>query len=232
MLVAAGGGYRHIEMGKEALPAAAWLTGLGITVFVLSYRLPREDWHAGRLAPFQDAQRALRLIRARSAVYEINPARVGVLGFSAGGHLLGMAATRPDWRSSPAQDEADLLPAHSNINLLIYPIVTLQKPYQHTSTCRVLLADHASADEAAEWSVQTHIHSSDAPFLLVQAADDPVSNPANTAILQQACLQHEVPVERHLFPAGGHGFGLGRVDGPTAAWPEIAARWMHARGFI
>ena len=232
MLVAAGGGYRHIEMGKEALPAVAWLAGLGITAFVLSYRLPGEGWNAGRLAPFQDAQRALRLIRARCAAFDVDPHRVGVLGFSAGGHLLGIAATRPDWRSAPARDRVDLQAARSDLNLLIYPIVTLEKPYQHTSTCKTLLAGDTSARAAAEWSVQSHVRSTDAPFLLVQAADDPISDPANTALLQQACLQHAVPVERYLFPTGGHGFGMGRLGGPTRAWPAMATRWMQSQSFI
>lgn len=232
MLIAAGGGYRHIEMGKEALPAAAWLNSLGITAFVLAYRLPREAWLAGRLAPFQDAQRALRLIRARSGEFGLDPERVGTLGFSAGGHLLGMLATRPAWPTYPPADTIDRQPLRSAANLLIYPIVSLEKPYQHTSTCRVLLDRPQDPREARDWSVQTYVGPQDAPFFLVQAGDDPVSDPANTALLEQACRSQGVAVTRHLFATGGHGFGLGRPGTDTVRWPSIAARWMQQRHFF
>ncbi|MHC1480242.1 alpha/beta hydrolase [Frateuria aurantia] len=232
VLIAAGGGYRQIELGKEAWPAAAWLNSLGITAFVLGYRLPGEGWNAGRLAPFQDAQRALRLIRAHAPRLGLDTTRIGVLGFSAGAHLLGMAATRPGWSTYAAHDPSDLLPADSALNLLVYPIVTLEAPYQHTRTAKVLLAGDDSSTDAAEWSVQTHVRSGNAPFFLAQAADDPISDPANSALLEQACLSHHVAVVRHLFPSGGHGFGMGRAGTATVTWPGLAATWMRQYGFV
>jgi len=232
MLIAAGGGYRHIEMGKEAIPAAMWLSTLGITAFVLTYRLPPEGWRSGRMAPFQDAQRALRLIRARAAEFGLDPRRVGALGFSAGAHLLGMQSARAGWQTYATRDAIDAQSDAFNATLLIYPIVTLLRPYQHTATRRVLIGDDPSAEESAAWSVQTHIHADEAPFFLVQAADDPISDPANSAILEGACQSAGVAVERHLFPTGGHGFGLGRPGTDTVNWPQMATAWMQKYRFI
>lgn len=138
VLVAAGGGYKRIENGREAMPAARWLAVRGITVYVLTYRLPAEGWTAGPLAPLQDAQRALRLIRAGAAG---GPAatRLGVLGFSAGGHLMGMAATRSAFASYPPVDVIDRLSARPDATALIYPVITLESPYDRTSTRRSLV---------------------------------------------------------------------------------------------
>ncbi|MEC5100660.1 alpha/beta hydrolase, partial [Raoultella ornithinolytica] len=119
VLIAAGGGYRRIEMAKEAWPAARWLTARGYTAYILSYRLPGEGWGAGALAPLQDAQRALRLIRAREE-------QVSLLGFSAGGHLLGMAACRADFAAYSPQDALDDRPARADKAALIYPISILK----------------------------------------------------------------------------------------------------------
>ncbi|QGY31723.1 alpha/beta hydrolase [Pantoea cypripedii] len=219
VLIAAGGGYKRIEMGKEAWPAAEWLVARGITAYVLSYRLPDEGWKDGNRVSLQDAQRALRMVRQREK-------QVSVLGFSAGGHLLGLAATRPDFASYAPQDELDQLPATADRAALIYPIITLEQPYTHTSTHRILVGPHASAAENAAWSVQNYVRPDSPSFFLVQAEDDPVSNPENTLIMEQACQQQHVAVELHRYTRGGHGFGMGRPGTPTLAWPGLYERWL------
>jgi len=224
VLVAGGGGYKRIEEGSEARPAAQWLVEQGITAFVLTYRLPGEGWQDGAMAPVQDAQRALRLIRSQSP--GLDPHRLGVLGFSSGGHLLGMASTRSGWRSYTQVDAADDTSARPDFAALIYPVVTLEPPYDDTSTRRQLVGNHPTLRESAEWSVETHVRRDCPPMFLVQADDDPISNPANTRILEAACRQAGVPVERHHFSSGGHGFGLGRPGTPTTAWPALYQHWL------
>ncbi|WP_284602229.1 alpha/beta hydrolase [Dickeya dadantii] len=219
ILVAAGGGYQRIEMGKEAWPAAAWLAAQGYTAYVLAYRLPGEGWHDGNRVALQDAQRALRLIRRREQ-------RVGVLGFSAGGHLLGMAALRQDAVYSP-QDALDTLPIQVDHAALIYPVITLEKPYQHTATHRVLVGRDATPAAEAEWSVQSYVSRRSPPFFLVQAEDDTVSDPHNTLIMAQACRRAQVPVAMQRYPVGGHGFGLGEPGTPVAAWPQTYLNWLR-----
>ncbi|QDX30435.1 alpha/beta hydrolase [Dickeya poaceiphila] len=219
ILVAAGGGYQRIEMGKEAWPAATWLMSQGYTAYVLAYRLPGEGWHDGNRVALQDAQRALRLIRHREQ-------RVGVLGFSAGGHLLGMAALRHDPAYTP-RDKLDTLPMQADHAALIYPVITLEKPYQHTATHRVLVGRDATPAAEAEWSVQSYVSRRSPRFFLVQAEDDMVSDPHNTLIMAQACQRVQVPVEMRRYPVGGHGFGLGEPGTPVAAWPSTYLNWLR-----
>lgn len=219
VLIAAGGGYTRIEMGKEAWPAAAWLNARGYTAYVLSYRLPQEGWKDGARVSLQDAQRALRLMRHREKY-------VSVLGFSAGGHLLGMAATRPDFHSYMATDELDNLPARADRAALIYPIITLEQPYTHTSTHKILVGKNATDEADAAWSVQEVVNPQSPPFFLVQAEDDPISDPHNTLIMADACQRQHVPVEMHRYSRGGHGFGMGRPGTPTTQWPEHYQKWL------
>ncbi len=226
ILVAAGGGYRRIALGAEAWPAARWLNDRNITAFVLSYRLPAEGWADGALAPLQDAQRALRLIRARAGQFGIDAKRLGVLGFSAGGHLMGMAATRLAFRSYEAIDDTDRLSARPDFAALIYPIITLRPPYDNTSTRRILIGDHPAPEATEQWSVETHVTGDCPPVFLVQARDDPISDPANTSIMAKACEKADVPVELHRLSKGGHGFGMGQADGPTGLWPGYFAKWL------
>jgi acetyl esterase/lipase len=225
-LVAGGGGYKRIEMAHEAYPAAQWLADQGIAAFVLTYRLPREGWAAGPAAPLQDAQRALRLMRAQAGRRGLDPRRIGVMGFSAGGHLLGLAAARSSFSSYSALDAIDAGPARADFAALLYPVVTLKPPFDHTSTRRVLIGDHPSPEASAEWSVETYVRGDCPPMFLAQADDDPISDPANTRILEAACKSAGTPVELHRFAAGGHGFGLGRPDGPTKEWPDMCKNWM------
>ena len=232
MLVAGGGGYKRIEMESEAHPAALWLNERGITAFVLSYRLPAEGWREGPKAPLQDAQRALRLIRARSAEYGVKPEHVGLLGFSAGGHLMGLAATRSAYRSYDRVDEADKQSARPAAVALIYPVITLEPPYDRTSTKRVLIGRHPTDVESAEWSVQPHVHGRCPSTFLVQAEDDPISDPHNTLIMEAACKSAGVPVEMHRLPTGGHGFGMGKPGTPTGAWPAWYEAWLRKGGFL
>lgn len=220
VLVAAGGGYRHIEMRKEAWPAAKWLVQGGFTAYILTYRLPGEGWHDGSRVALQDAQRALRIIHSQHR-------RCGVLGFSAGGHLLGMAVERPYYASYASQDSLDRLPATAERAALIYPIITLDPPYTHTSTHKLLVGPRGNLAQDNHWSVQNFVTPQSPPFFLVQAEDDPVSNPQNTLIMQQACLRAGVPVELLRYPTGGHGFALGRPGTETVQWPAHYQQWLQ-----
>lgn len=227
VLVAAGGGYKRIEEGQEALPAVSWLNERNITAFVLRYRLPGEGWTNAPLAPLQDAQRAIRLIRANAKSFRINAKRLGLLGFSAGGHLFGLTATWSAFASYPSVDEADTFSARPNFAALIYPVITLEPPYDHTSTKRIFVGEHPSPEMSAKWSVQTHVGNDCPPIFLVQAQDDPISNPANTLIMQSACEEAGVPVELHQLVSGGHGFNMGKKGTPSGEWPGYFDSWLR-----
>lgn len=168
----------------------------------------------------QDAQRALRLIRAREE-------QVSLLGFSAGGHLLGMAACRADFAAYSPQDALDDRPARADKAALIYPIISLMSPYSHTATHRMLAGAHASEAVDRAWSVQTYVNAQTPPCFLAQAEDDSVSDPHNTLIMAAACRQHQIPVSLYRYARGGHGFAMGRPGTPTVEWPEHYARWLN-----
>lgn len=232
MLVAGGGGYKRIEIGKEAIPAARWLNERGVIACVLKYRLPREGWRDGPLVSLQDAQRAVRLIRSGHVAPGVDPARVGVLGFSAGGHLMGMTAVRADFQFYAPVDEADALSALPSVLALAYPVITLEPPYDRTSTRISLVGKHPTPAESAEWSVETHVGAKCPPTFLTQAENDSISDPQNTAIMEDACHKAGVPVEQHLYARGGHGFAMGRRDSPTRRWPDAFENWLRMHGMI
>ncbi|MFS8046530.1 alpha/beta hydrolase [Rhizobium sp. BR 314] len=232
VLIAAGGGYKRIELEKEAYPAARWLTARGITAFVLTYRLPLEGWSNGPFAPLQDAQRALRIMRAEASNRHLDPTRIGVLGFSAGGHLMGLAATRSAFASYQPVDAVDSRSARPDLAALIYPVITLKPPYDHTSARRSLVGTHPDAQASAQWSVETQVRSGCPPVFLVQAEDDPISDPANTLIMADACNRAGVPAELHRLPSGGHGFGMGKPAMPSAEWPAWWEAWLRNHGFL
>jgi acetyl esterase/lipase len=219
VIVAAGGGYRFIGMGREAWPVARWLNANGYTVYVLSYRLPGEKWQAGNLAPLQDAQRAIRLVRSLER-------KVHVLGFSAGGHLLGMAAARPDFDTYPAQDPLDQVTPNVDSVGLIYPVITLEAPYQHTTTHLMMVGKNATPTQEANWSVQNYVTRQYPPTFLAQAEDDRTSNPHNTELMRDTCRRMRVPVELIELSSGGHGFGLGKAGTAAALWDQAYVRWL------
>ena len=228
VLIAGGGGYKRIELDTESYPAARWLNERGITAFVLTYRLPPEGWADGPLAPLQDAQRAMRLIRARAGDFRLDPKAIGVLGFSAGGHLMGMTAVRSNFASYAPIDAVDAMSARPDFAALAYPVITLKPPYDNTVSRRSLVGDHPTPEATAEWSVETHVRGGCPPVFLVQADDDPIANPENTRIMEKACLAAGVPVERHALPSGGHGFGMGVAGAPSAQWPSWYQDWLHS----
>ncbi|MBO9108594.1 MULTISPECIES: alpha/beta hydrolase [Agrobacterium] len=232
MIIAGGGGYKRIEEGKESYPAARWLADRGIYAFVLTYRLPIEGWAAGPLAPIQDAQRAFRLVRARASDRQIDPHRIGALGFSAGGHLMGLAAARSAFASYEAVDDIDRQSARPDVAALIYPVITLAAPYDHTSTRRSLIGRHPTDEATREWSVESHVSKDCPPVFLTQADDDRISNPANSRIMQQACEKADVDVEFHPIISGGHGFGMGKPGTTTQEWPGWYEAWLRKHNLL
>lgn len=232
IIIAGGGGYKRIEEGKESYPAARWLAERGIYAFVLTYRLPIEGWADGPLAPLQDAQRAFRIVRAQASNWNIDPNKIGALGFSAGGHLMGLTATRSAFASYEPVDNVDDQSARPSVAALIYPVITLEAPYDHTSTRRSLVGKHPTDEAVRQWSVESHVSKNCPPIFLIQADDDQISNPANSRIMQQACEQAHVAVEFHPIASGGHGFGMGRPETPATEWPGWFEKWLRAQNML
>lgn len=232
VLIAAGGGYRFISDRNEANAAANWLTERGITAFILTYRLPGEGWAVGPLAPLQDAQRALRLIRTQAVSLGLDQTKIGCMGFSAGGHLMGMLATRFDQATYQPVDATDHLSARPDFAVLAYPVITLKAPYDHTWTRMKLVGRNPSPDAVATWSVDTGVKSNDPPFLLVHAKDDPVANFENSLLMQAACEKAGVPVELIPLETGGHGFAMGGKKQEPVVWTPALEEWLRTHQLL
>lgn len=227
LLVIPGGGYKRVVLDKEGSALVpAFVEQGGITLFVLRHRLPGEG-RADREAALADAQRALRLIRSRAAQWQLDPHRIGVMGFSAGGHLAARLGTGFDKPVYPATDAVDRLSARPDFELLIYPVIDMAGPDAHAGSRERLLGPHPDARLLRQYSMQYQVHPDTPPTFLVHAQDDPAVPVGNALQFYRALLRVGVPTEMHLFPHGGHGFGVRGTSGlTTAAWPRLARDWI------
>lgn len=230
VIVVAGGGYAHIEAGTESAPTCRWLQSSGTTAFELIYRLPADDWPA--LAPFQDGKRALRIVRSRAAAYAVDPARIGFIGFSAGGHLAGMTAVRSAVQLYSPVDAADMVSARPDFAGLIYPVLSMMPPFERTHARHEILGAHPSRAESEAFSVEHHVGAHTPPMFLAQAADDPIAPVDNSLMMFSALRAARIAAELHIFQTGGHGWGLGRRGTEVHAWPNLFVRWAERNGFL
>lgn len=233
LLMAPGGGYAWVVMDKEGYETAERLAASGVTVFVMTYRLPQEGWAAGPDTPLQDAQRALRLIRFRAEDFGVDPHRVGVIGFSAGGHLAGMLTLAFDRPVYAPVDAADQVSARPDISILVYPVATMEAGFAHKGSRRNLLGEAPAPDQVRAYSLEDLARPDAPPVMLIHALNDTSVPPENSLRLMSALRAARVPVEAHLFEEGGHGFGLRFAVGkPAAVWPDLVLAWLKRRGLL
>ncbi|MDR6991906.1 acetyl esterase/lipase [Luteimonas sp. 3794] len=229
LLVTPGGGYARIVLDKEGTALVpAFVEAAGITLFVLRYRLPDASHVEGADAPLVDAQRAMRLIRAHAAEYGIDPARVGVMGFSAGGHVAARLATTPD-AAYTATDDVDARSLRPDFALLVYPVISMHAPLAHGGSRDRVLAVSGDAKSATldRFSPDLHVTAETPPMFLLHAQDDEVVPVGNTLAMHAAALRADVQTSLHVFPRGGHGFGTRGATGALARWPQLAIDWIH-----
>jgi acetyl esterase/lipase len=233
MLLIPGGGYRYSVLDKEGTEIALPFSRAGITCFVMRYRLPADQWAAGPDAPLQDAQRALRLIRARARDFALDPKRIGVLGASAGGHLAASLATGWQREVYRPVDAADAVSARPDFAALLYPVVTMADPHAHAGSRTELLGAAPSAELIAAYSPHLHVRADTAPSFLVHAFDDNAVPIENSVLYAEALHAAKVPVEAHYFEEGGHGFAIRLATGkPAAEWPALFLSWARRRHYL
>lgn len=226
VLIAPGGGYEFTSQRNEGSDVALALAAFGITGFVLSYRLPGEGWRGRATVPLADAQRAMRLIRAGARRYAIDPARVGVLGFSAGGHLAGSLATQHDFMSYAAMDAADRLSPRPDFAGLMYAVSNVDAGRSHAGSRDLLLGPRPDPVMQARFAIDRNIRAGTPPLFLLHTEDDDVVPVQNSVDTFAAARAARVPVAAHFLPRGGHGFGVRLPSGePAALWPQSFARW-------
>lgn len=231
-VICPGGGYGGLAADHEGAQIARWANGLGATAFVLHYRLGSKGYHY----PVQliDVQRALRHVRANAARYKVDPQRIGIIGFSAGGHLASMAATLFDERPEGAtHDEVDAVSARPDVAVLGYPVISMTEAHAHKGSRKNLLGPAADDDAAARrLDTDTRVTANTPPTFLFQTDED-AGVPAENAIsFYLACRRHRVPAELHVFERGPHGVGFALGDPVLSTWPDRLAGWLRDRGFL
>lgn len=230
VLVAGGGGYFRIQLWKESTPAAEWLQAHGFTVFELLYRLPNDGWDAA--TPFMDAQRAMKIIRTRAGEFGLDPARIGIMGFSAGGHLAGFTALQPARALYAGADRFEQTSARPDFAVLLFPVVSLRKPFDTTRTRREIIGEKPNAKAEADWSLDTHVSAEAPPTIIFAAADDETTPPGHGILLFEKLIAAGGNAELHMFRNGGHGWGLGNPGQVVSQWPALFMQWAASLEFI
>lgn len=229
VIICPGGGYGHLAIDKEGFKIAQWFNTKGITAFVLKYRLPSDLIMEDKtIGPLQDAQRAIRLVRENAEEYGIDTAKVGIMGFSAGGHLASSLSTH--YKDNVYETDGTIS-ARPNFSILLYPVISMQDGITHQGSRENLLGKNPSAAEVKRFSNEKQITPKTPPTFLVHAADDEVVPVKNSIDYFTALNQNNVSVEMHIYEKGGHGFGLGTA--PTNnVWPEALTLWLKTYGWI
>jgi acetyl esterase/lipase len=229
VVVCPGGGYGVLAVGHEGKDPADWLNRHGIAAFVLRYRLGPRYHHP---APMQDAQRAMRIVRSRAKEWSLDSKRIGIWGFSAGGHLASTVATHFDDGKPDADDPIDRVSCRPDFAILCYPVITLRTPYTHGGSRHNLLGD--KPDEALVDSLcnDQQVTEKTPPTFLFHTNEDTAVPPENSILFYQALRKNKVPTELHIYEKGPHGVGLAAGRGAVSAWPEQLAAWLKTRNLL
>jgi len=228
-VVCPGGGYGALAMDHEGRQVAEWLNSLGIAAYILKYRLAPRYHHPAMML---DVQRALRYVRANAEPWGIAPNRIGVWGFSAGGHLASTAATHFDAGSPSAADPIDRVSSRPDFAILAYPVITCTEPFMHEGSCKNLLGDHPDPKLAAYLSNEKQVTAQTPPTFLFHTNDDGGVPAENSVAFYMALRKAGVPAELHIYQHGPHGVGLAPKDPVLSSWPQRLADWLRVRGYL
>ena len=228
VIIAPGGSYVRLSTEREGGQYANWLSTLGVTSFVLKYRMAE----FGHPAPLQDVLRAVRLVRSRAAEFRINPARIGVMGSSAGGHLAASAGTLFDHPAGRTGAALDATSARPDFLILMYPVITMGEPCDHAGSRIALLGKNPAPELLQLMSLEKQVTSATPPTLLIHTQEDQTVPVENSVLFYQALTRAKVPAEMYLFEHGTHGMGMKAEFGTASDWPARVAEWLRSRGLL
>lgn len=230
VVICPGGGYGGLAIAHEGAAVARWLNSLGVTAFVLAYRLPNDAIMTQKsIGPLQDAQQAIRMVRHHAKEWNILPDKIGIMGFSAGGHLASTLSTHFNER---VYDPAESMSARPDFALLIYPVISMEVGITHMGSRENLLGRNPSADRVIHFSNELQVNEQTPPAFLVHSIDDEAVPVQNSIAYAQALQKNHVPCELHVYQSGGHGYGLGRSVNTESTWPDACRKWLEANGFL
>ena len=229
VIICPGGGYGGLAYDLEGTDIARYLNAIGVAGVVLKYRLPSTDSSVEpHKTPLLDATRAMRLVRSRAAQWNIDPARIGIMGFSAGGHLASTLGTHFDNGDATAADPVDRLSSRPDFMILMYPVISFVDAAAHTGSRKNLLGDAPPPDRVAYYSNELQVTSDTPPTFLVHASDDTAVPVDNALLMYKALRRARVPAELHVLSEGGHGFGLALDNVHVASWTTSMKLWLKA----
>lgn len=229
IVVCPGGAYVNLAANHEGRQVANWLNSLGIAAFVLKYRLGPRYHHPIELG---DAQRAIRMVRANAAEYGLAPDRIGIMGFSAGGHLTSTAGTHFDAGNPADSDPIQRASSRPDFLVLGYPVITLAAPYAHQGSRRNLLGDNPDPKLVEALSNELQVTAQTPPAFLFHTTEDKAVPVENSILFYMALRKAGVPAELHIFEKGPHGFGITQKDPALAMWPALLANWLRAHNLL
>jgi acetyl esterase/lipase len=233
VVVLPGGAYQRVVVDKEGLEMGQRLSQDGLTVFVLTYRLPGGGHAQARDVALQDAQRAVRLVRENAAGWGLDANRIGIMGFSAGGHVAASLGTKYDRKIYDPVDDADALSARPDFLALIYPVISMETGVTHDVSRQELIGAEPSAAAIEEYSLDKQVRPDMPPTFLLHADDDSAVSPENSIRFYRALRANKVSAELHIFRKGEHGFGLRFTKGlPVSVWPDLYIAWVRNLGMI
>ncbi|GAB4018758.1 alpha/beta hydrolase [Spirosoma koreense] len=227
VIVCPGGGYGTLVMKREGYEVAEIFNKMGVTAFVLKYRLPSDNTMVDKsIGPLQDAQQAVRLVRQRAAEWHVDPAKIGMMGFSAGGHLVATAGTHSN---RPVIDNKENLSLRPDFLILVYPVISLNDSLGHGGTRKNLLGPSPSTEQIQLYSNELHVSKQTPPTFLLHAGDDRLVPVENSLVFYEALHRHGVPAGMHIYPKGDHGF---LKAPPRDEWMGLCQRWMQSNGWL
>ena len=230
VVVCPGGGYGALATGHEGHDVAVFFNSHGVSAFILTYRIAPKYRHP---CPMLDVQRAIRTVRSRAAEWKVDPDRIGVMGFSAGGHLASTAVTYFDDGKADAEDAVDKASCRPSFGILVYPVIVLDKPYTHKGSRQNLLGQRANDAQLVEdLSTEKRVTAKTPPCFLMHTSGDTGVPPENSIDFYLALRKVNVPAELHIYEKGGHGFGLAPKDPVLSSWPDRLIAWMNSRGYL
>jgi acetyl esterase/lipase len=236
VVIAPGGAYAGLSMNNEGRQLAYWFNAMGVTAFVLKYRLGPRYHHPIEMG---DAERAIRLVRSRAASLGFQPNRIGMMGFSAGGHLTATVGTRFDAGQTDAADSIDRVSSRPDFLILAYPVISFQREIAgenalgaYANSGRNLLGDNPSQALIDDVSAERHVTAETPPTFLFHTTNDNLVSVENSLVFYAALRKARVPAEMHVFENGAHGAGMGLSDPALSAWPTLLSTWLRGRGLL
>jgi len=229
IVVCPGGGYGGLASDHEGQQVAKWLNSIGVTAAVLKYRLGPKYRHP---APLQDVQRAIRYMRSHAAELSVDPERVGVMGFSAGGHLASTVSTHFDAGDPQATDPIERMSSRPSFSILCYPVISFEAPYTHKGSVKNLLGENPDPALVHSLSNETQVTDDTPPTFIFHTAEDTGVPPQNAVAYYMALMEHKIPAELHIYQNGPHGVGLATGEPVLSTWTGRLADWLKQSGFL